>query len=966
MTTDNAQLFTGIHHTPVYTNFLGGHPLRVWVAVPAALGVTATLLSVAFTLDSGHPRDTLLTGLLLTALATGIGALVPRGRPSAGFRAKAIWVSIRPRTQTTTTSPLLAKPKEFVDNLWFAANGAVYAVYLLSGLSYHLQPARKKTTAANLHALLAREVPADSYLLGIETPQDVNHLLRAMLDGHRDRDEWVDSCMVIAPELRDQRPTTRTFWLAVPVDGGRDGHGPQGQLTKIKDWVAGRDQDSDTSIQAYSALAYDIVSAIPAQFAAAPATPAQLDWLYRHNAWLHTFDDPLPRRSATATRRIDGAHLPAPEFDEGDQLHKPYRPRWLNWLPNWRKVVRVYSPEHTYPDSYQALLPVIDAPEGGIVFPGSEFLAALDDIDIGDPKDPSSRATFDFAINLTARPRELEMRHNDHAKGNIYDQFEQRGDVLNGMTELRSAARKVNEYNRQLSANIDEIPLGAAFLIHVGAASPAVLDYAVKRVKEELTQSGQIVIRHYRGAQTRLWSAFNIGTTQAKSGLGQFAHPTTATKWSRFVPLTTTALGTPTGMLLGFNTSNAKSSAVLVDLAATAGRNKNPCLVCNGAPGYGKSYTAKRVSRDHVRRGAQAFIIDPDDYREWETAFADVSNKAVVDMSANNFGCDALRIFPDKVAGSYWLDYMIPMIGLDPHSTAVRRLRPLLTSASRRANNITSTAALMRYIAAIQAPETGTDQRSPATARLGDDLRPVLIALQSWATYDFTTPIFDDTLPVPDLHSIDVSIWNTGSLDLPDAEEMSTPHLYASLSDRQRASVAIYSMIVRLARITFFSTGKQRFGLIVLEEAGALLNSRAGAKDAHLISRRARKHYTGMIIITQNMIKDLELMGAEFITQQLIFPVEDETLAKAVAERAGVPLAEHEELVEYFLAEPDSIADPAAVDDIDGAAPAVVNLAAGRAFMVDEFRRIGPIRIISEPDPALHHAYDTTPAQKTA
>jgi hypothetical protein len=115
------------------------------------------------------------------------------------------------------------------------------------------------------------------------------------------------------------------------------------------------------------------------------------------------------------------------------------------------------------------------------------------------------------------------------------------------------------------------------------------------------------------------------------------------------------------------------------------------------------------------------------------------------------------------------------------------------------------TAALTNYIASIQAPLTGADTRPDHLAQLASDLQPVLIALQSWATYDFTQAIFDDTLPVPDLNALDVTIWLTSSLDLPDAEEMSTPHLYEALSDRKKASVAIYGMLVRLARITFFA-----------------------------------------------------------------------------------------------------------------------------------------------------------------
>lgn len=959
---DKAQLFTGVHDTPVYTK-LFDRSLRLWVAVPLYIGVPTTLVLAALELDSGHAQAIFFNGLIVTALLAGCGALVPRSRPSAAFRLRAFWTAIRPRIQSTSDNALLAPPKDIIDNLWFAENGNVYACYLLAGLTYHLRPERKQTAVANAHLMLARELPADSYLFGLRVPQDRAQLLRAMKHGHQDRPAWVDHCDLMEAELINQQPSTRVYWLAVPVDSGRAGHSPLGQATKFKDWIAGRDKDSDSSLLAYQNLAYDIASSIPAEFAPVAATADMLDWFWRHNTWLGTFNAPLPRqrRRLRQPRRINGSDLPQAKFDEGDQAHKPRRPQLLQWVPSFKKLVRVYSPENLYRDSYQAVLPVKDAPEGGIVFPGSDFLSSLDDLDTG--------ATFDFAINLTARPRELEFRNNDLAKGNVDDQFDQRGDTRNGYTELRSTGRKINEYNRLLSANVDEQPLGAAFLIHVGAPDARTLDYSIKRVKEELTQSGQIVIRHYRGAQTRLWSAFNIGTAQQKSGINQFSHATTSTTWSRFVPLTSRLIGNMTGILLGFNKSNANNSAVLLDLPGTARRNHNPCLVLSGAPGYGKSYTAKRITRAEVQRGAQAFIVDPDDYREWENAFADVPNKAVINMAGNRFGCCPLRIFPAKQAGAYWLDYMIPMIGLDPRSIAVSRLRTILTPEARRTLKIGSTAQLIKFIAGIQAPIDRTDERPQATAQLAADLLPVLVALQSWATYDFTQGIFDDTLPVPDLVNLDVTIWNTGGLDLPDAEEMSTPHLYANLSDRQRASVAIYGMLVRLARVTFFTkrylNGRRRFGLIILEEAGALLNSRAGARDAHLITRRARKHYTGMGIISQNEIRDLKLMGAEFITQRIIFPFEDEKLARAVAADIGLPLDEYPDLAEYFLAEPpdSELGDPTAFEDFDteGSGPSGRGDLEGRAFFVDEFRRCGPLQIAREPDTRVHQAYDTTP-----
>ncbi|WP_231102951.1 ATP-binding protein, partial [Mycobacterium avium] len=111
--------------------------------------------------------------------------------------------------------------------------------------------------------------------------------------------------------------------------------------------------------------------------------------------------------------------------------------------------------------------------------------------------------------------------------------------------------------------------------------------------------------------------------------------------------------------------------AVLLDLPAAARRNRNPCLVCSGALGYGKSYAAKRIVRGEIQRGAQAFIVDPG--TEWQKALADIDNKAVIDMAGNQFSCDPLRVFPPDVAGGYWLDYMVPMMSLDPNSVGVRR-----------------------------------------------------------------------------------------------------------------------------------------------------------------------------------------------------------------------------------------------------------------------------------------------------
>jgi hypothetical protein len=991
---ESAQLFKGVHDTPVYTDILFKKPLRLWVAISLYAGTALTVMLTILALDSGHARAILIYGLLLTGASAGTAALMPRGRPTLRFRIASACRALRPALASSTSDPLLAPPRTVIGNLSFTAHG-VYAHYLISGLPYYLQSTKRRIGVADRHQALAREVPAGTWIFGLSVPQNQRQLLRAMLDGHRDKHRWINACRQMAPVIAEQTPRTRIYWLAMPVDAGRAGHSPAGQAAKLRDWAIGRDKDSDDSVAAYQRLAHDIATALPEEFGPQPVSADMIDWFWRHNAWRGVFNNPLPRRAATTSGQLDTTALPVAVFDDGDQHHHggPTLPlrliaaaliaaagatgalvgpllaappatlaalALLAWtagirrIPSWSKTLRVSSPEGTYPDSYQAILPVVDMPKAGIVFPGSEFLQALDDLDTG--------ATFDFAVNLVTLSREMEFVRNDRAKGNIDDQFTQRRDVRNGDAELIATWRQLAEYNRQLEANIDERPLHAAHVIAIGAGDQHTLDYSVKRLREELTQSGQIAIRHYRGAQTKLWAAFNPAAPTHKTSVDQFAQPTTTKKWSRFVPFTSSMVGNSTGILLGFNRNNALNSAVLLDLPAAARRNRNPCLVFSGALGYGKSYAAKRITRGEIQRGTQAFIVDPG--TEWQKSLADVDNKAVIDMAGNHFSCDPLRTFPAQVAGGYWLDYMVPMMSLDPRSTGVRRLRTIVQADARARLGITSTAALMTYISHIQAPAAGPDTRPPHVIKLADDLAPILAALQSWATYDFTQAIFDATLPVPDLASLDVTIWLTGSLDLPTADEMNTPHLYERLSDRKRASVAIYGMLVRLARVTFFADNT-RFGLIVLEEAAALLNSRAGADDAHLISRRARKHYTGLLIITQDPIRDLALMGDQFITQQLIMPFENEDLARQVAAKVGIRLDDYPDIEEFFLAQPstEEMRDPTAFDDLDTTTSPNRGARQGYGFFVDEFRRKSPIWVASEPDTAVHQAYDTTPGR---
>ena len=145
---ESAQVFKGVHDVPTYINILFDKPLRAGVAISLYIGVPATGIVTALTLDSGHARTALICGLLITGVAAGGAALMPRTRPTLRFRARSLWRAISPRPESSAANPLLAPPATVIGNLSFTAHG-VYAHYLISGLPYYLQSTKRRIGVAN-------------------------------------------------------------------------------------------------------------------------------------------------------------------------------------------------------------------------------------------------------------------------------------------------------------------------------------------------------------------------------------------------------------------------------------------------------------------------------------------------------------------------------------------------------------------------------------------------------------------------------------------------------------------------------------------------------------------------------------------------------------------------------------------------------------------------------------------------
>ena len=231
----------------------------------------------------------------------------------------------------------------------------------------------------------------------------------------------------------------RRGWLTFPVDSGRTGRTAAGAASRAKDWVAGRDVESDKSVAAYARLAAEVVASLPRQFSVRAASPLQIQWQHRKNVFRGALRDPMPA-AAAGPDRLTAADFVRPGVDEGANAVRS------SWWPTMRPIVRIYDADNPEgPWSYQALLPVTHFPDTGLRFTKAAYLYGLDNVD--------TVAAIDWIQHATVRSPERAEALNARAAKNIKDQMRQRGRMIEEDDELDIKLANTREYNAQIKAN---------------------------------------------------------------------------------------------------------------------------------------------------------------------------------------------------------------------------------------------------------------------------------------------------------------------------------------------------------------------------------------------------------------------------------------------------------------------------------------------------------------------------------
>ena len=848
----------------------------------------------------------------------------------------------------------LAAPLAAVGNLRFTARG-VYADYLVSGLPFIFLAKDWQDRVAAAHAELLRTLPSGAILSGLTTPVATRSVTRRMLSAHPDLHPdsgfepgsvppearaWAAHCRTWEAAVARSGARRRLHWLSLPLEYGLGGRTPTGIWRHTLDAIGGRDNDTAATITGYRQLAAEMVAALPPAFFLKPASAEQIWWHWNYTASRGVWPHPLPSQP-----HDPDAHLPGSAFTPVwlDPSAAALRGRRWRAARSYTDVfVRTYrDPADNLPDSYQAMVGIDSFPDTGIAWPRATLFKVLDDL-------TTPASTLDWSIHFTFDTAETAVSIAHNVITNIKDQGRQRGRHALSDDELLRKLASGKELASELKRGSAERGVNPAVLVTAAGADPQQVNTALSEVLRRY-RGQNLGLARRPGSQVDLWRGVNPGT-ETSAALHEIRNPSTTARFAKFVPLLATRLGNNVGVPLGVDvTSPGLRDVVLLDLLNAPSRENPANLVISGSPGRGKSECIKNLSRSWLALGARLHIFDPTDAREHERALADVDGTIVIDPERPQFSLDGLRIFPFAEAAEQAIDHLLPQLGFSPLSPQAQRLSAHLAPESRAANGIGSHHGLIRYLRELRHGRVGAD----------DDL---LVGLEGLRTQRLLRPLFDDTLPAPDLASSRCVIWNFGGLELPTVGEEYTAHLHHQSTPGQRAAQALYGLGTALAQSLFFAR-PGRPDMLVVEECAAWTHSPGGQKCANKVIRQGRKAWTGFVGVSQQPIKDFhDVLEDEFIDQRLCLGFRDAGLAAATLRWCGRDVDRHPELLADYVTNtsPMQVMDHGD-DAVDNGHGKVVPGRHGEAWYLDEFGGFGKLRLFSAPTAQLARQYDTNP-----
>lgn len=822
-------------------------------------------------------------------------------------------------------------------HLMWTRSGTVWATWRLSPVSYAYAPRKRKKLVRRAHTALFQALRGDSLMFGLTADLDPASVAMRMLEGLDPENcpDWVDEVEATLDTLETIPLGTRAFWLSVPL-------ATTGPLQAIKEQASAamadisdvlampRTMPSEKTIDEALARANEIGRVIPKVFEPRPISPAEQVWMALHSQQRGLGNDttvPLSTVGGDVTEEIihTGSQIPNPWLDEGGQSDLP-RTSLEILKPYKRKFLKIAGP--TGLESYQVIQGLTGIPSAGWQFPDAEWLSYLDKLPVD----------ADWAIRMSTTDAETAKKEAKTQENTLDEQYTQRtdGERITGTgSELDMVAEDMALLQSTLNASDREVKVEVTAMIAVGG-----------RTAEEAQEKARFVAESYKGndfifdpplgGQEDLWWQMQPGVPHSRL-CRELSKVTTGSDLAAAVPLVSTGLGASKGSFVGKNISTERQTPLFLDPEGSMMGNTSGSCAVGGETGAGKTFFMKKEAGNVIGMGGRFVAVDHSSTGEWGFFAQSVTDATVVEILNPQYSLDPLRIFGLRAGSRITQSLFASVLNIEPTSDLGIAVADVLDPEYLAEWKLTSLGGVLEHLQSEQGEIDGADQ--------------IARRIRVFSRKDIGRVLFDPDLPALSLDSRGI-VFLTRELELPDGDDLKTPHLFARMSVEKILGRAIYTLLSGIGREICFKDDWD-LAVMFISEAHHMTSSPECERDIKAFVREGRKAKAAIYLDSQDPDEDF---GSEttkgLIPVRILMRQRDETLARKSLKWLGAD-PEDEELLEMVMK------DLSPVDENEKVIPG----REGEGFMRDARNRYGKIQVLPPALKARDIAVRTTPKE---
>lgn len=723
--------------------------------------------------------------------------------------------------------------RHIAGNVIWTRHGTCWALWRVEG-SGHAQSSRT-IKERRLRALesLVKQLRGEAMLLSLCPQVDPAEVVRRMTDSVdlAASERYEQLATRVWDQLERLELTSRTDWLAVPLPAGtkRQTAGMAIdaarsemalQLGLLPAPVSGREEVRRMQ------QAQELAATWPSTVALRPAAEAEILWIYGHSARRGVLEPLLPDPEQPTGRGLGAAALgqvvlaegalPVEDSDDDGAHRGRFGRRWLQVSTEWG-------------ESYQTVLALTEMPER-FVFPGSEYLASLDEFAF----------PVDWAMRIKVTPGDVaEAKARRKARELAGQAGEYEGETADVPSRVLDAADGMDEYRTAITSSKTEVEVQAMGALCVWGATPAEAEARAADLQTHFAGNDYTFTRPL-GEQEHLWHGMLPGARTPKV-MASYAQVLLARDFAMAGAFAGSALGDAKGPLYGLQLAGGGTRPVLTDWSLGPQKSASASAAFIGELGGGKSVAMKTAVYGILAAGrkagqpgsrGRAVIVDRTPQQEWvryAKACPGTTQVITIDDQAQ-VSLDPLRTIRDRSQAQRRTEsFLTLLLGIGPMSD-----QGIALSEAIEATLAGSAPSMAALVSELQA-RGKRDATSAAVAR----------KLASVARKDLSRTIFDPSLPVVDTSKADAIVFATANLSLPKEHELAADQLSTLEFEKVFGRAALY-LIAALCREICFANPHE-FCVAVWDECWWLTSSPEGMALLLELVRDGRKHNAGVL-----------------------------------------------------------------------------------------------------------------------